>query len=109
MCVLGTVTLPFLAAGNVLEHYRDRFIAEMDANTVVWELADKGVIDDGDLAQITMTFNDTVQNQILHARLKRKCTWDAFNKVCDIIIKVPGNPAMTALGHDMQRRLQTGK
>ena len=106
-CVL--LLFPFLAVGDVLGHYRDRFIAEMDASTVVWELADKGIIDSGDLAQITMTFNATVQNQILHACLKRKCTRDAFHTACNIIINVPGNPAMNALGRDMQKKLQTGK
>ena len=81
----------------------------MDASTVVWELVREGIIDDGDQKQLMSELNRRVQNQILHACFKQKCTWDAFNKACDIIINVPGNPANTALGHDMQRRLGIGK
>ena len=56
----------------------------MDASTVVWELVREGIIDDGDRAQLMSELNRRVQNQILHACFKQKCTWDAFNKVCDI-------------------------
>ena len=105
----GTVTLPFRAAGEVLDHFYDRFCTEMDASTIVWQVVQKGIIDGGNRTQITMQLNGRVQNQIVHACLKQKCTWDAFNTVCDMIINVPGNPLLTALGNDMQRRLWTGK
>ena len=103
------MTLPFRAVGEVLDLYYDRFCTEMDASTIVWQLVQEGIIDDGDRTQIIMELNRRVQNQILHAYLKQKCTPDAFNTVCDVIINVPGNPVMAALGRDMQRSLWTGK
>ena len=107
---LCTVTLPFRAVGEVLDHFYDRFCDEMDASTIVWQLVQKKIIDDGDRTQITnVQLKRRVQNHILHACLKQKCTWDAFNTVCDMIINESGNVPMTALGRDMQRRLQTGK
>ena len=107
---LCTVTLPFRAVGEVLDHFYDQFCDEMDASTIVWQLVQKKIIDDGDRTQITnVQLKRRVQNHILHACLKQKCTWDAFNTVCDMIINVPGNVPMAALGHDMQSRLQTGK
>ena len=106
---LCTVTHPFRAVKEVLDHFYDRFCEEMDASSIVWQLVQEGIIDDGDRTQIIMELNRRVQNQILHSCLKQKCTWDAFNTACDMIINVPGNPLLTALGNDMQRRLQTGK
>ena len=55
-----------------------------------------------------MTLDPTQQNQFLHLILKEKCTEDAFETVCDIIIAVKGNPKMKALGESMKRRLETG-
>ena len=107
---LCTVTHPFHAVREVLDHFYDRFCTEMDAINIAWQLVQEGIIDDGDQTQMTnVQLNRRVRNQILHACLKQKCTWDAFNTVCDMIINVPKNPVMAALGNDMQRRLQTGK
>ena len=107
---LCTVTLPFRAVKEVLDHFYDRFCEEMDASSIAWQLVQEGIIDDGDRTQIIMQLKRRVQNQILHACLKQKCTPDAFNTVCNVIIKEKsGNPVMAALGGDMQRRLKTGK
>ena len=106
---LCIVTLPFHAVKEVLDHFYGQFCDEMDASTIVWQLVQEGIIGDGDRTQITTESSRRVKNQILHACLKQKCTWDAFNKACDMIINVRGNTTMTALGRDMQRRLQTGK
>ena len=103
------MTHPFRAVKEVLDLYYDRFCEEMDASTIVWQLVKKGIIDGGDRKQITMELNGRVQNQILHSCLKQKCTWDAFNTVCDVMINESGNPVMAALGRDMQGRLKTGK
>ena len=106
---LCTVTLPFHAVREVLDHFYDRFCTKMDASSIVWQLVKKGIIHSGDRKQITMELNERVQNQILHSCLKQKCTPDAFNTVCDVIINESGNPEMAALGRDMQSRLKTGK
>ena len=103
------MTLPFCAVGEVLDHFYDWFCEEMDASSIVWQLVQKGIIHGGDRKQITMELTGRAQNQILHACLKQKCTPDAFNTVCDVMINESGNPVMAALGNDMQGRLKTGK
>ena len=93
---------------QVLDIFRDKFIEEMDANAVALELLHNGIIDRGDQRMITLTQNQTQQNQFLHLILKEKCTEEAFVAVCDIITAVKGNPKMKALGESMKRKLETG-
>ena len=81
----------------------------MDAKSVVMELLDKGVIDDGIKNKILGEFSTRLQNEMLHDCLKTRCTDDALKAVCDVIIQVAGNPKMTALGEVMLRELETGK
>ena len=80
----------------------------MDSNAVVLDLLHHDIITEGDQRTITMTMDRTQQNKFLHLYL-RKCTEDAFRRVCDIISGVKGNPKMSALGTAMKRRLLTGK
>ena len=80
----------------------------MDANTVVIELLHRGIVDEGDQKEMSGVHNPKMQNEILHERLKKKCTNDALRTVCDVMIGVAGNPRMAALGNDMKRRLETG-
>ena len=97
------------AAEQVLDHFRDRFIADMDAKTVVMELLNMGAIDDGIKSRILMEDSTKLQNKILHDCLKKRCTDDALRAVCDIIIGVNENPRMRALGDDIKKRLMAGK
>ena len=98
------------SAEQILDHFRDQFIDEMDADAVVLELLHKQIIDRGDQKTITRTANPTQQNGFLHLYLKEKCTNKAFafKTVCDIIIAVKGNPRMNALGKAMKNMLETG-
>ena len=75
----------------------------MDTSAVVLDLLHYKIIDSGDEARLSRTYNRRQQNQILHLCLKQKCTLEAFKIVCSIIIKVEGNPKMRALGEDMRR------
>ena len=97
-----------LAAEQVLDHFRDRFIADMDAKTVVMELLNMGVIDDGIKSRILREGSTRLQNEILHDCLKKRCTDDALRAVCDVIIGVTGNPRMRAFGVDIKKRLVAG-
>ena len=97
---------PFCAAKQVLDHLRDRFIAEMDASTIVYELQYRGIIADGDQMAIISTPSPIQQNETLHARLKSVCTEESLMTVCDVIIAVSGNPRMRALGEDMKSKLE---
>ena len=97
------------AAEQVLDYYRDQFIADMDAKTVVMELLNKDVIDGGVRNRILREDSTKLQNEILHDCLKKRCTDDALRAVCGVIIGVTGNPRMRALGEDIKRRLVAGK
>ena len=69
----------------------------MDAVAVVFDLLDKGTINEGDKKDITKESNRDEQNEILRLILKQKCTNKDLMDVCDMIIAVKGNPRMTAL------------
>ena len=81
----------------------------MDTNAIDMELLHRGIIDKGDQNGIAMEQNPDKKNQILHACLMKKCTNDALKIVCDVIIRVAGNPRMKGFGKDMMKRLETGK
>ena len=99
---------PFHEAVQELNHFRDQFIEEMDANAIVWELLHRGVISEGDKNKLTQFDEPRQCNQFLHWTLVQKCTEEAFETVCDIITAVKGNPKMKVLGESMKRRLDTG-
>lgn len=69
----------------------------MDAMAVVYDLLDKGTINEGDKQDITKESNRDEQNKILRLILKQKCTNKDLMDACDMIIAVKGNPRMTAL------------
>ena len=98
---------PFHAAKQVLGDFRDQFIADVDANTVVWELLYKNIIPRGVQERISRTDEPKQQNEILHDCLQRRCTKEALMEVCDIIVSVRGHPKMRELGKAMKRRLHT--
>ena len=100
---------PFHTAKQVLDQFRDQFIEDMDANSVVMELLHEGIIHEGDRREISKVHNPQEQNAILHLYLKKKCTNIALKTVCDLVIRVDGNPKMTALGKAMKERLEAGK
>ena len=88
--------------------YRDRFLSEMDTNTVINEFLYKDIIPGGVQQKISRTDCPKQQNEILHASLVRTCTDEALMTACGIIIAVKGNPKMATLGKDMQRSLESG-
>lgn len=58
--------LPFHAAEQVLKHFRDRFIMEVEADAVVMELLDKDIIPDGVQKRIERL---TVQNNKMRSSM----------------------------------------
>ena len=102
--------LPFYAdpAEQVLDDFRDRFIAGMDANAIVMELEHREIISNGDREAIKKEMDSSQQNQLLHACLRKTCTVKALMDVCDIIAKVKGNPKLKSLGEDMKTELEKG-
>ena len=92
----------------VLDYFRERFIKEMDANTVVMEFEYKGIIPVGIRDTILKTDCPKLQNECLHAYLMKTCTDDALKTACDVITGVRGNTRMQTLGKEMKRKLETG-
>ena len=80
----------------------------MDASIVALDLFHFGIIPDGVQERIEKAYSQKQRNSTLHKCLLRTCTNDAFMRACDIITSVQGNPKMSALGKDMQRRLESG-
>ena len=97
---------PFCAVDQVLENFHDRFIKEVDASTIVFQLQRQNVIPDNVLTAVNMETSATRQNYILYAHLERTSTKESLLTVCEVIIAVPGNPRMRALGEDMKRKLE---
>ena len=75
---------------------------------MIMELVHKGIISNGDESEIQKNEDPRLQNQKLHSCLMNKCTKEALNTVCCIIMEVKGNPKMNALGEDMKRSLSEG-
>ena len=92
----------------VLDRFYGQFIAGMDAAVIVFELEHADIISNGDQVTINQNNDRTWKNQFLHACLRRKCTMKALMKVCDLAIKVKGNPRMIQLGEDMKSELEKG-
>lgn len=97
---------PFFAVNQVLADFRDRFIREVDADTIVYDLKNGKIIADGDVKAIRKEDNQKLKNEILHDRLVATCTKKAWVKVCDIIMAVQGNPKMEELGEAMKSMLE---
>ena len=99
----------FHEAIQVLDDFRDRFIKEMDAKSVVHDLLHDKIVSDGDYQEITATRGQNQQNRVLHLSLKN-CTDEVFRKACKIFIKSgeEGNSRMKALGEEMIAALNTG-
>ena len=95
---------------KVLDHFRDRFIEEMDTNSVVHELFHEKIIKDGDHQAITTNQSWKEQNSLLHLSLKN-CTDEVFKKACKIFSKSGeyGNARMKALGEEMVEALNEAK
>ena len=98
---------PFHTA-EFLDHFRQQFIAEVDASTIVLELEHRGIISDGDQKTISRNEDSTQQSQLLHACLKKKCNAKALTDVCDIIATVKANPRMKLFGEHMKTEWEKG-
>ena len=96
---------PFCPVDQVLGYFRDRFIREADTSAIVFDLESKGIIPNGVLTAVNEKRDATIQNQILYAHLEKTSTKDSLITVCEVIIAVPGNPKMKALGEDMKSKL----
>ena len=84
----------------------------MEADAIVNELQDKGIISQGVQARIAKTDSRRQKNQILHQCLVTNCTREALIDGCGIIIaeaEAEGYPKMKALGIAMKKKLEPGE
>ena len=91
---------------QVLDELRSRFIEEIDASVIAYNLQHLGIISEGDLATIKQETERIQQNMFLFKHVRTKCDEDALMKFCDEVISVKGNPRMKAFGEDMKRMLK---
>ena len=94
------------AAEEVLDHFRGRFIKDVTAEDIVHSLEHSGIISDGDVDGVMKGSGRKRQNELLHTRLKAKCTKEALVTVCKKMISVKGNPKVNKLGKDMRDSMQ---
>ena len=91
---------------QVLDELRPRFIEEIDASVIAYNLHHLGIISEGDLAAIKQETERTQQNMFLFKHVKTKCDEDGLMKFCDEVISVDGNSRMKAFGVRMKRMLK---
>ena len=63
---------PFHTA-EFLDHFRQQFIADVDASAIALELEQRDIISNGDQKTISRNEDNTQQSQLLHACLKKTC------------------------------------
>ena len=95
----------FLAVEEILEHFYDRFIKEIDAKAIMYDLEHEKIIGANEVTTISQSNNSRYNSQFLYDHLLSKCDKDSFMKVCDKIMAVEGNPRMRKLGEDMKSML----
>ena len=88
---------------QVLDTFRQRFIADVDADAIVYELAHQGIISDADLEELTAMKGAKQKNQLLYRCLMKKNTKVSLLKVCSIMIEEEGNPKMKQFGRDLEQ------
>ena len=98
---------PFHTA-EFLDHFRQQFIADVDASAIALELEQRDIISNGDQKTIRQEVNATLQAQFLHACLKKTCNAKALMDVCDIIAMVKGNPRMKSFGSHLKTEWEKG-
>ena len=99
---------PFHTA-EFLDHFRQQFIADVDASTIVLELEHRGIISNGDQKTISRNDDNTQQSQLLHACLKKTCDVEALIDVCNLIAMVKGNRRMKSFGSHLKTEWEKGE
>lgn len=72
---------------DVLAHFRDNFLEDMDAKAIVYELHHHGFIRESDMMSIIRSSSKFDQNCILYEVLKHECDEDAFTEVCNLMCR----------------------
>ena len=98
---------PFHTA-EFLDHFRQQFIADVDASAIALELEQRDIISNGDQKTISRNEDGTQQSQLLLAFLKKTCDAEALMDVCDVIAMVKGNRRMKSFGSHLKTEWEKG-
>ena len=101
------ILFPFHTA-EFLDHFRQQFIADVDASAIALELEQRDIISNGDQKTVRQEVNATLQAQLLHACLKKTCDAAALMDVCDVIFMVKGNRRMKSFGSHLKTEWEKG-
>ena len=109
--LLGVMTCSFHAAEEVLKKMRDQFIEGVEADAVVYELQNKGIIPQEVQARIAAKYSRREKNPILHQHLVENSTRESLIMACEIIIAEgeKGYSKMKVVGEAMKKMLEPGK
>ena len=88
---------------QVLDVFRQRFIADIDADAIVYELAHQGIISDADLENLRTIKGAKQKNQFLFHCLMKKNTKVSLLKVCSIMIEEEATPKMKQFGRELEQ------
>ena len=104
----GCAGLPILASSSSFLPLQLFWLPPSPPGVVI-ELLHRKIIPQGVRMSISRTDSPRQQNELLHERLFRTCTYTALKTVCEVICDVVGNPKLTLLGQDMMMCLETGQ
>ena len=95
-------TLFPIHTAEFLDHFRQQFIADVDASAIALELEQRDIISNGDQKTISRNEDGTQQSQLLRACLKKTCDAETLMDVCDVIAMVKGNRRMKSFGSHLK-------
>ena len=93
-----------VAVSHVLKKYEEEFFNVVDAKYNLLRLNRKMVIDDGLMAKIESTNNETAK-ELLFKHLRFNANVVTLREYCKMIIEADGFPKMQKLGMQMLRKL----
>ena len=79
---------PVCSNTEVLDHFREQFLAEVDAKAIIFELYQAKIVSYSEMVTILRCDNEVEMNHILHDILKQRCDEKNLKKVCDVMGKI---------------------
>ena len=117
VCVLHTTTVIFIIflflesspdpqCNAIIEKYKDRFLACIDARAIAKKLEIKEVIPNRLSFKIENSAPENA-NGLLFLHLQSHSSLETLHKLCDVMINMRGYPNMNKLGRSMKVALTT--
>ena len=90
----------------IIEKYKDRFLAYIDACAIARKLEIEKVIPDTVSHEIQQSA-PSVANEVLFLHLRSHSSPETLHKLCDVMMSTSGYPKMNKLGRSMKDALAT--